>query len=90
MRRKVLFFLPVVVLALLTLGGLRASALALRGGYAQLQPVGPDNTPKVGKKAPDFELAKGLNPKEGTLGMKDFLGKKRVLLAFYQADFNAG
>ena len=78
MRRRVLFFLPVVVLALLTLG------------YAQLHPAGPDHTPKVGEKAPDFELAKGLNPKEGTLGMKDFLGKKRVLLAFYQADFNAG
>ncbi len=78
MRRKALFVLPVVVLALLRLG------------YAQLHPVGPDNTPKVGKKAPDFELAKGLNPKEGTLGIKDFLGKKRVLLTFYQADFNAG
>ncbi len=77
MRRKVLFFLPVVALALLT-------------GYAQLHPVGPDHTPKVGEKAPDFELPKGLKPQDGTLGMKDFLGKKRVLLAFYQADFNAG
>ena len=78
MRKTVLLFLPVVVLALLTLG------------YAQLHPVGPDNTPKIGEKAPDFELPKGLKPQDGTLGMKDFLGKKRVLLAFYQADFNVG
>ena len=58
--------------------------------YAQLQVPGPDNTPKLGEKPPDFELLKGLGAQSGTLGMKDFAGKKKVLLAFYPADFTGG
>ena len=58
--------------------------------YAQLQVPGPDNTPKLGEKPPDFELLKGLGAQTGTLGMKDFAGKKKVLLAFYPADFTGG
>jgi len=50
---------------------------------------GADNTPKVGEKPPDFELPKGLGSKE-TWGLKDFAGKKKILLAFYPADFTAG
>ena len=58
--------------------------------YAQLTVPGVDNTPKLGSKPPDFELSKGLGAQAGTLGMKDFIGKKKVLLAFYPADFTAG
>ena len=58
--------------------------------YAQLQVPGPDNTPKLGEKPPDFELLKGLGAQSGTIGMKDFSGKKKVLLAFYPADFTGG
>jgi len=56
-------------------------------GYAQLQVPGADNTPKLGEKPPDFELSQG---RGGTLGMKDFVGKKKVLLAFFPAAFTAG
>jgi len=56
----------------------------------QLQVPGPDNTPKFGEKPPDFELPKGLGAQAGTLGMKDFMGKKKVLLAFFPAAFTAG
>lgn len=59
-------------------------------GYAQLQAPGVDNTPKVGEKPPDFELPKGLGAQAGTLGMKDFAGKKKVLLAFFPAAFTGG
>jgi hypothetical protein len=58
--------------------------------YAQLQVPGADNTPKLGEKPPDFELPKGLGAQAGTLGMKDFAGKKKVLLAFFPAAFTAG
>lgn len=77
MKRTVLLLLPLLVLSLTVTG------------HAQLTASGPDNTPKVGEKPPDFELSKGLGSKE-TLGMKDFAGKKRVLLAFYVADFTGG
>ncbi len=56
----------------------------------QLQVPGTDNTPKLGDKPPDFELPKGLGAAAGTLGMKDFAGKKKVLLAFFPAAFTAG
>ena len=78
MKKIVYLLLPVVVLSISLVG------------YAQLAVPGPDNTPKVGQRAPDFELLKGLNPQGGTLGMKDYAGKKKVLVAFYVADFTAG
>lgn len=77
MKKTVYLLLPVVVLSL--------SLVA----FAQLSAPGADNTPKVGEKPPDFELPKSLGSKE-TLGMKDFVGKKKVLLAFYPADFTGG
>ncbi len=58
--------------------------------FAQLQAPGVDNTPKVGAKPPDFELPRGLGAQAGTLGMKDFAGKKKVLLAFFPAAFTKG
>ena len=78
MKSTTYLLLPLVMLA---------AALA---GYAQLQVPGADNTPKLGEKPPDFELLKGLGAQTGTLGMKDFVGKKKVLLAFYPADFTGG
>jgi len=77
MKKTVYWLLPLVVLSM---------AIA---GLAQLQAPGADNTPKLGEKPPDFELPKGLNPQQGTLGMKDFTGKKKVLLAFFPAAFTA-
>lgn len=38
------------------------------------------NPPKVGKKAPDFELPSHLG---GKVRLNDYLGKKNVLLAFF-------
>jgi hypothetical protein len=46
--------------------------------FAQLAAPGADNTPKVGDKAPDFAP------------LKDFAGKKKVLLAFFPAAFTGG
>ena len=78
MKQIVYLLLPLVVLSMLVVG------------YAQqLSVPGADNTPKVGEKPPDFELPKGLGSKE-TWGLKDFAGKKKILLAFYPADFTAG
>ncbi len=77
MKKTVCGLLPLVVLSM---------AIA---GFSQLQVPGADNTPKLGEKPPDFELPKGLNPQQGTLGMKDFTGKKKVLLAFFPAAFTA-
>jgi hypothetical protein len=77
MKKIVYWLLPLAVLSM---------AIA---GYAQLQVPGADNTPKLGEKPPDFELPKGLNPQQGMLGMKDFTGKKKVLLAFFPAAFTA-
>jgi len=78
MKWTTLLLLPLLVLA---------SAVA---AFAQLQVPGADNTPKLDEKPPDFELQKGLGAQSGTLGMKDFAGKKKVLLAFYPADFTGG
>jgi hypothetical protein len=78
MKSTTYLLLPLVVLA------------AAVAAYAQLQVPGADNTPKLGEKPPDFELLKGLGAQSGTLGLKDFVGKKKVLLAFYPADFTGG
>ena len=77
MKKIVYWLLPLVVLSIAI------------SGHAQLQVPGADNTPKLGERPPDFELPKGLNPQQGTLGMKDFTGKKKVLLAFFPAAFTA-
>ncbi len=77
MKKIVYWLLPLVVLSIAI------------SGYAQLQVPGADNTPKLGERPPDFELPKGLNPQQGTLGMKDFTGKRKVLLAFFPAAFTA-
>jgi peroxiredoxin len=43
--------------------------------------------PNVGDKAPDFSLPVS---REQKVGLRDFLGKKNVVLAFYPLDFTGG
>src|SRR5437667_158181 len=68
MRRK-LFVLAVVV------------ALAIPA-FGQLTAPGADNSPKVGDTAPDFAIP---GPGRGapSTSLKDFQGKKNVLLMFF-------
>ncbi len=75
--KRVTFMLPVI----LVLSG----ALA----FGQLQAPGTDNTPQVGQQAPDFERPLGLRGEE-TLGLEDFRGQSKVLIAFYPANFTGG
>lgn len=78
MKKTVYWLLPLVVLSM---------SIA---GYAQLQVPGADNTPKLGEKPPDFELPSGLGAQARSFGLKDFMGKKKVLVAFFPAAFTAG
>ena len=56
--------------------------------YAQLN-AGPDNSPKLGDLAPDFAIpAAQRGQPAGSL--KDFQGKKNVLLMFFPAAFTRG
>src|SRR6266404_3534384 len=51
--------------------------------------TGPDNSPKVGEMAPDFQIpsaTRGAPPSN----LKDFQGKKNVLLMFFPAAFSPG
>src|SRR5262245_60710466 len=51
--------------------------------------AGPDNSPKVGDLAPDFQMPaaqRGAPPSS----LKDFQGKKNVLLMFFPAAFTQG
>jgi len=57
--------------------------------FSQLSAPGADNTPTVGEKAPDFDSPAGLGGQQ-TLGLKDFEGRTKVLLAFYPANFTGG
>jgi hypothetical protein len=78
MKKTVYWLLPLVVLSMTV------------AGLAQLQVPGADNTPKLGDKPPDFELPSGLGPQAKSIGMKDFAGKKKVLISFFPAAFTAG
>ena len=72
--KRILMLLPIVMLLLSLVAN------------AQLVAPGSDNSPKVGEKSPDFELPSG----RATLGLKDFAGKKKVLLTFFPAAFTRG
>ena len=74
--KRVLTFLPIVMLLFALVAN------------AQLVAPGTDNAPKVGDKSPDFELPTGQG--QATLGLKDFAGKKKVLLTFFPAAFTGG
>jgi peroxiredoxin (alkyl hydroperoxide reductase subunit C) len=76
--RRALYLLPVITL------------LFALSGFAQLNAqTGPDNAPKVGDMAPDFQVSAGGRGAQ-PMALKDFAGKKRVLLMFFPAAFSPG
>ena len=56
--------------------------------YAQLT-AGPDNSPKVGEVAPDFPIPAAQRGQPAG-ALKDFQGKKNVLLMFFPGAFTPG
>ena len=64
--------------------------LSAVSGYAQLAPAATsENAPKVGDVAPDFQVTAG--GRGGTaMNLKDFQGKKKVLIMFFPGAFTAG
>ena len=64
-----------LALAIPVVGQLRAPAAA-----------GPDNSPKVGDMAPDFAVSRGGRGGPAS-NLKDFQGKKNVLLMFFPGAF---
>ena len=57
--------------------------------HAQLAPAGPDNAPKVGDVAPDFQVNPG-GRGAAAMNLKDFQGKKKVLIMFFPGAFTPG
>lgn len=57
--------------------------------FGQLAAPGVDNSPKVGEMAPDFQIP---GPQRGAppSNLKDFQGKKKVLLMFFPGAFTPG
>src|SRR5215470_19279910 len=57
--------------------------------FGQLTAAGPDNSPKLGDAAPDFQIP---GPQRGAppSNLKDFQGKKKVLLMFFPGAFTPG
>src|SRR6187399_1872004 len=77
MRKNILLVMLVVVaLTIPALGQLRG-------------PAGPDNSPKVGDMAPDFAVSAGGRGGPAS-NLKDFQGKKNVLLMFFPGAFTPG
>ena len=76
--RRALYLLPVITL------------LFAVSGFAQLNAAtGPDNAPKIGEMAPDFQISaggRGAQPQN----LKDLMGKKRVLVMFFPGAFTPG
>ena len=76
--RRALYLLPVVML------------LVALSGFAQLTAqTGPDNAPKVGDLAPDFQVSAGGRGAQ-PMALKDYQGKKRVLMMFFPGAFTPG
>ena len=76
--RKALYLLPVILL------------LFAVSGFAQLNAsTGPDNAPKIGEMAPDFQVSAGGRGGQ-PVGLKDYAGKKRVLVMFFPGAFTPG
>ena len=65
-----------------------AIALAIPA-FGQLAAPGADNSPRVGETAPDFQIP---GPQRGAppSNLKDFQGKKNVLLMFFPGAFTPG
>src|SRR6185295_401958 len=57
--------------------------------HAQLAPAGPDNAPKVGDVAPDFQVTAG-GRGAAAMALKDYQGKKKVLIMFFPGAFTPG
>src|SRR2546428_8589352 len=57
--------------------------------HAQLAPAGPDNAPKIGDIAPDFQVTAG-GRGGAAMNLKDFQGKKKVLVMFFPGAFTPG
>ena len=58
--------------------------------FGQLRaPAGPDNSPKIGDMAPDFAVSTGGRGGPAS-NLKDFQGKKNVLLMFFPGAFTPG
>src|SRR5262245_45639665 len=57
--------------------------------FAQLTTGGADNSPKIGDVAPDFQIP---GPQRGAppSNLKDFQGKKKVLIMFFPGAFTPG
>src|SRR5215467_8348645 len=57
--------------------------------FGQLTTNAPDNSPKIGDLAPDFQIP---GPQRGAppSNLKDFQGKKKVLLMFFPGAFTPG
>src|SRR5499426_2426883 len=57
--------------------------------FGQLAAPGVDNSPKIGDLAPDFQIP---GPQRGAppSNLKDFQGKKKVLLMFFPGAFTPG
>jgi peroxiredoxin len=75
MKTKLFTFVLAVVLAI--------------PAFGQLAAPGVDNSPKVGDMAPDFQIP---GPQRGAppSSLKDFQGKKKVLLMFFPGAFTPG
>src|SRR5687768_9012357 len=56
--------------------------------FAQLAAPGVDNSPAVGAMAPDFALGRAYA--NVATNLKDFQGKRNVLVMFFPAAFTAG
>src|SRR5919197_6440543 len=57
--------------------------------FGQLTAPGVDNSPKIGELAPDFQIP---GPQRGAppSNLKDFQGKKKVLIMFFPGAFTPG
>jgi peroxiredoxin len=68
--------------------------MALLFGWwiVELTALGQGTELRVGDKAPDFEIVKAGQEKEGSPALKlsDFMGKKNVLVAFFPKAFSPG
>ena len=66
-----------------------ALTLPIAGQLRAPAAAGPDNSPKIGDVAPDFAVSRGGRGGPAS-NLKDFQGKKNVLLMFFPGAFTPG
>ena len=76
-----------VLLAVMICVALQSSPRRL---LADTKPAAPPMTLKVGDSAPDFTLKYFNGEKLSDISLKDYRGKKNVLVAFYVFAFTGG